>query len=117
MVTIDDVRAVASTLPRSYEVVRPRGASSSASATINYQAFSRDEKLMGLAFLKEERERADRDRAAQVHAPLRESGPPVSLGGREAAAALDAAELRDLVIDAWAMVVPKKAPALHVVHE
>ncbi len=55
MVMIDDVRAVASTLPRSYEaLVRDRV--KFRVGRIVYLAFSRDESQMGFAFPKEERE-------------------------------------------------------------
>ena len=54
-VTIDDVRALASTLERSYEaVVRDRV--KFRVGRIVYLAFSRDDSLMGFAFPKEERE-------------------------------------------------------------
>ena len=54
-VTIDDVRALASTLERSYEaVVRDRV--KFRVGRIVYLAFSRDDTLMGFAFPKEERE-------------------------------------------------------------
>ena len=53
-VTIDDVRALALTLERSYEaVVRDRV--KFRVGRIVYLAFSRDESLMGFAFPKEER--------------------------------------------------------------
>ena len=55
MVTIDDVRAVALTLPRSYEAF-VRGRVKFRVGRIVYLAFSRDEALLGFAFPKEERE-------------------------------------------------------------
>lgn len=55
MVTIEQVRALAETLPRSYEaLVRDRV--KFRVGQIVYLAFSRDETLMGFAFPKEERE-------------------------------------------------------------
>ena len=54
MVTIDDVRELALTLPRSYEAfVRDRV--KFRVGRIVYLAFSRDETMMGFAFPKEER--------------------------------------------------------------
>ena len=56
MVTIDDVRALATTLPRSYEVL-VRDRVKFRVGRIVYLAFSRDETLMGFAFPREEWER------------------------------------------------------------
>ena len=55
MATIDDVRAIATGLPRSYEAFI-RGRVKFKVGRIVYIAFSRDETLMGFAFPKEERE-------------------------------------------------------------
>ena len=55
MVTVDDVRAVASPLPRSYEVL-VRDRVKFRVGRIVYLAFSADETIMGFAFPKEERE-------------------------------------------------------------
>src|SRR2546428_13961456 len=55
MVTIDDVRAVAEKLPRSYEVL-VGGRVKLRVGRIVYLSFSRDHAVMGLAFPKEERE-------------------------------------------------------------
>ena len=114
MVTIDDVRAVASTLPRSYEVF-VQGRVKFRVGQIVYLAFSRDETLLGFAFPKEERN------------ALIETEPHKFMLPRESdlrfhwvvarLAELGADELRDLVIDAWAMVVPKKVSAPYVVHD
>ena len=57
MVTIEDVRAIATHLPRSYEVF-VRGRVKFRVGQIVYLSFSRDETLMGFAFPKEEREAA-----------------------------------------------------------
>src|SRR5438477_494063 len=55
MATIHDVRALASTLPRSYEA-RVGGRVKFRVGRIVYLAFSRDESVMGFAFPKEERD-------------------------------------------------------------
>ena len=110
MVTIDDVRAVAQGLPRSYEVV-VRGRVKFRVGQIVWLAFSTDETVMGFAFPKEQRDwlvggapdkfmlpdRGDM-RFHWVHARL---------------SALDEDEMRDLVLDAWRMVVPKRVAAAH----
>ena len=64
---------------------------------IVYLAFSRDETLMGFGFPKEWRE-AHRVGARRLHLPGRPTS--VQLGGRPLAA-IDEAEMRDLVLDAW----------------
>jgi hypothetical protein len=104
-VTIDDVRALASTLERSYEaVVRDRV--KFRVGRIVYLAFSRDDSLMGFAFPKEERAALV---AAEPHkfmlpktGDMRYNWVVVRL------AEIDRDEMVELVVDAWRMVVPKK---------
>ena len=104
MVTVDDVREIAAELPRSYEVV-VRGRVKFRVGRIVYLAFSRDQTLMGFAFPKEEREwlvGTEPDKFLMPHeSDLRYQWVVVRL------AAIDLDELRELVIDAWSMVVPK----------
>ena len=108
MVTIDDVRAIAADLPRSYEVV-VRGRVKFRVGRIVYLAFSRDETLMGFAFPREEREaflQAFPNRFQRPEpADLRYNWLVVRL--RE----IDREELRELVFDAWRMAVPKRLAA------
>ena len=108
MTTIDDVRAVASTLPRSYEVF-VRGCVKFRVGRIVYLALSSDETLLGFAFPKEWREALIETEPHKFLLPqpsdLRFNWAVVRL------AALDEAELRDLVVDAWSMVVPKSVSA------
>lgn len=109
MVTIDDARAVASVLPRSYEVF-VHGRVKFRVGRIVYLAFARDETLMGFAFPKEERE------------ALLETAPEKFLRPKQADLryhwlvarldAIDEQELRELVLDAWRLVVPKKLAAM-----
>ena len=104
MVTADDVRELARTLPRAYEVV-VRGRLKFRVGTIVWLEFSRDDAEMGFAFPKEWRQ------------ALVDSDPGKFLMPREAElkwnwavvrlAAIDAEEMRELVVDAWSMVVPK----------
>ncbi len=108
MVTIDDVRAVASTLPRSYEaLVRDRV--KFRVGRIVYLAFSRDESEMGFAFPKEEREALVASEPEKFMMPsqadMRYHWVVVRL------AAIDVVEMREIVIDAWRMVVPKRVAA------
>ncbi|SHN87735.1 hypothetical protein SAMN05660350_04223 [Geodermatophilus obscurus] len=105
MAAIADVRPLGAELERSYQVY-VRGRLKFRVKRIVYVAFSLDESVMGFAFPKEEREllvlsephkfqlpTASDMRFNWVHAEL---------------AALDPTEARELVVDAWRMVVPKK---------
>jgi len=108
VVTIDDVRALAAALPRSYEaLVRDRV--KFRVGQIVYLAFSRDETLMGFAFPKEEREALVASDPHKFHMPetsdLRYNWVVVTLD------AIDDDEMRELVQDAWRMVVPKRLAA------
>ncbi len=108
MVTIDDVRELTSSLPRSYEaLVRDRV--KFRVGRIVYLAFSRDETLMGFAFPKEEREALIGSEPDKFLMPKlsdqRYNWVIVRL------AALDRVELREIVLDAWRMVVPKRVAA------
>ncbi len=111
MVTIDDVRALALTLPRSYEaLVRDRV--KFCVGQIVYLAFSRDETLMGLAFPREEREALVASEPGKFLMPepsdLRYNWVVVRL------TVIDETEMRELVTDAWRMVVPKRVAAEHL---
>jgi hypothetical protein len=108
MVTVDDVRALAKTLPRTTEaLVRDRVKFRIGS--IVYLAFSRDETVMGFAFPKEEREALVASEPDKFMMPstsdLRYHWVHVRL------AALDMIEMRELVLDAWRMVAPKRVVA------
>ena len=104
MVTIDDVRALASQLPRSYEAF-VRGRVKFRVGRIVYLAFSRDEQVLGFAFPREEREALLQTWPGKFLPPepadVRYQWVQVRLD------AIDRAELRELVFDAWRMVVPK----------
>jgi hypothetical protein len=108
MVTIEDVRSLAGSLPRSYEVL-VRDRVKFRVGQIVYLAFSRDETEMGFAFPKEEREALVAAEPEKFMMPgpsdLRYHWVEVRL------AALDIQELREIVIDAWRMVVPKRVAA------
>jgi hypothetical protein len=111
MVTTEDVRTCAMSLPRTeehliYDQVKFR------IGRIVYLALSRDETVLGFAFPKEERAaliasepekfslpRLSDQRYHWVHARMSELQPD---------------ELRELIIDAWRMVVPKKVAAAYL---
>jgi hypothetical protein len=104
-VTVQDVRAVAQHLPRAYEVV-VRDRVKFRVGQIVWLAFSRDETTMGFAFPKEERD------ALVASAPetfLLPSPGDLRYHWVDARMdALDLDEMREIVVDAWRMVVPKR---------
>jgi hypothetical protein len=111
MATIEGVRALASSLPRSYEaLVRDRV--KFRVGRIVYLAFSRDETVMGFAFPKEEREALVAAEPEKFMMPkqsdMRYHWVEVRL------AAIDDAEMREIVLEAWRMVVPKSVAAGHL---
>jgi hypothetical protein len=111
MATIDDVRRVALSLPRTHEaLVRDRV--KFRVGRIVYLAFSRDETVMGFAFPKEEREAlvSSRPSAFQLPSPsdLRYNWVDVRLD------AIEEIEMEEIVIDAWRMVVPERVAVAHL---
>jgi hypothetical protein len=111
MVTIDDVREVALGLPRSYEaLVRDRV--KFRVGRIVYLAFSRDESVMGFAFPKEERDALVAAEPDKFMMPgpsdLRYQWVEVRLS------AIDKEEMREIVLDAWRMVVPNSVAVAHL---
>ncbi len=109
--TIEEVRAVAATLPRSYEVL-VRDRVKFRVGRLVYLAFSRDETLMGFAFPKEEREGLIASEPEKFMMPKpsdqRYNWVVVRL------ATIDEEEMREIVLDAWRMVVPKRVAAEHM---
>lgn len=108
MVTIEDVRSLAKELPPSIEVL-VRDRVKFRVGRIVYVAFSHDETVMGFAFPKEEREALVRSEPDKFMIPgaadLRYNWVLVRL------AAIGATEMREVVLDAWRMVVPKRVAA------
>ena len=108
MVTVDDVRQIVAPLPRSYEVV-VRDQIKFRIGQIVYLAFSRDETVMGFAFPKEERAGLIASEPDKFMLPrqsdMRYNWVHVRLD------AIDAAELREIVVEAWRMCVPKSVAA------
>ena len=112
--TVDDVRRLALSLPRTTEhLIRDRV--KFRVGRLVYVAFSRDETLMGFGFPKEER------------AALVESDPDKFLMPKPSdlryqwvvarLAALDLEEMTELVTGAWRMVVPKSVARDHLGEE
>jgi hypothetical protein len=111
MITAADVRAVALSLPRTEEhLIREH--IKFRVGKIVYASISPDELTLGFGFPKEQRDaliasepdkfalpRLSDQRFHWVHARM---------------AALSPEEMRELIIDAWRMVVPKKVVAAHL---
>jgi hypothetical protein len=111
MATIEGVRELALSLPRSYEaLVRDRV--KFRVGRIVWLAFSRDESLMGFAFPKDEREALVGSEPDKFLMPKpsdqRYNWVVVRLD------AIDDAEMREIVRDAWRLVVPKSVAAAHL---
>jgi hypothetical protein len=111
MTTAEAVCELAGSLPRAYEVfVRDRRKYRVGS--IVFLAFSHDETEMGFAFPKEEREALVDSEPHKFHLPrasdMRYHWVEVHLD------AIDDDEMRELVLDAWRMVVPKRVAREHL---
>ena len=104
MVAMDEVRAFAATLPRSYEAI-VRGRVKFRIGQIVWLAFSKDASTMGFAFPKEWRSALVEAEPEKFSLPsehdMRYHWAHVDL------AAIDEDEMRDLVEEAWAFCVPK----------
>jgi hypothetical protein len=108
MVTADEVRRVALSLPRTDEAL-VRDHVKFRVGRIVYVSISPDETSMGFAFPKEER-------AALIAAEPEKFYPPIKSDERYNwvqvwLAAIDGVEMRELVEDAWRMVVPRRVAA------
>ncbi len=104
MADVDDARAIAANLPRSYEVT-VGGRIKFRVGRLVYVSFSRDEETMGFAFPKDQRDGLVEGEPTKFLMPaksdLRYHWVQVRM------AALDRDELHELIVDAWRMVVPK----------
>jgi hypothetical protein len=111
MVTVDQVRRFAMTLPRTTEAL-VGGRVKFRVGRIVYVSFSRDERVMGFGFPKEERDWLVGGDPAKFLLPgrsdLRYHWVLVRLE------AIDEKEMRELVLDAWRMCVPKRVAAEYV---
>ncbi len=108
MVTGEEVRRFAATLPRT-EVAVVRDRLKFRVRGIVYASLSADETQMGFGFPKEERD-------ALVASEPDKFMPPNPSDERYnwvqvRLAALDEDEMRELILDAWRMVVPKRVAA------
>jgi hypothetical protein len=109
-VTIDDARAIAATLPRSYEAL-VRGEVRFRVGRLVCAAFYHDDTIMGFGFPRDEREALVASEPHKFLMPrpsdMRYQWACVRLD------ALDVEDLRELLVDAWRMCVPKKVAAAY----
>jgi len=105
VVNAEDVRAIALSLPRAYEAL-VRDQVKFRVGRIVFAALSADETMLGFGFPREER-------AALIASEPEKFSWPVPADMRYQwvrvwLAAIDQDELRELVVNAWRMTVPKK---------
>jgi hypothetical protein len=111
MITADQIRAIALGLPRTYEALIGDRIKFKVGRIV-YLSLSPDETSMGFAYPKEER-------AALVAAAPEKFQMPVRSDerynwARVLLAAIDEVELRELIVDAWCMAVPKSVAAQYL---
>jgi hypothetical protein len=105
VITVDDVRGFVADFPRSYEVV-VHGRIKFRVGQIVWLAFSRDESVMGFAFPKEERDMLVETEPDKFMLPGQSDMRFNWVHARMDA--LEQEEMREYVLDAWRMVVPRK---------
>jgi hypothetical protein len=111
MVTVEDVRRIAAALPRTEEALVGDRVKFRVGRLV-YLSLSRDETVMGFAFPKEERVALVAAEPDKFLMPSRSDERYNWVQVR--LAAIDQAELSELVLDAWRMCVPKTVAANHV---
>ncbi len=108
VVTIEDVRRLALTLPRTEEKLIGDRVKFRVGRLV-YASISADETLMGFGFPKEERVALVTAEPDKFLMPVRSDERYNWVRGRLAAVDID--EMTELVVDAWRMVVPKRVAA------
>jgi hypothetical protein len=108
MVTAEDVRRLAGSLPRSEERL-VRDHIKFRVGRLVFLSISPDETSMGFAFPKEERAALVASEPDKFHMPARSDERYHWV--RVWLDAIDEAEMRELVVDAWRMVAPKRVAA------
>ena len=111
MATVEEVRRLALGLPRTHEALVADRVKFRVGRIV-YLALSRDETMLGFAFPKEEREALV---DAEPHKFVLPRRSDLRYNWVEARLdAIDDVELRELVLDAWRMVVPKRLAVEHL---
>jgi hypothetical protein len=111
MATLDDVRGIALSLPRTSEHLI-RDHTKFRVGRLVYASVSPDEERMGFGYPKEERAALVASEPDKFMMPLRSDERYNWVRAR--LPVLDPAELRELLTDAWTMVVPKKVVASYL---
>ena len=111
MASLADVRQIAMSLPRTSEHLI-RDHVKFRVGRIVYASVSPDEERLGFGFPKEERAALVASRSETFMMPLPSDERYQWVRAR--LAMLDADELRELLIDAWRMCVPKKVAASYL---
>ena len=111
MAGLEDVRSIAMGLPRTSEHLI-RDHVKFRVGRIVYASVSPDEERLGFGFPREERAALVASRPDTFMMPLPSDERYQWVRAR--LPALDAAELRELLIDAWRMCVPKKVAAAYL---
>jgi hypothetical protein len=109
--TFEDVRAIALSLPRTEERLVGDRLKYRVGRLV-YLSVSADETTIGFGYPREERAALIAAEPAKFQPPLRQDERYNWV--RATLAELDEAELRELVVDAWRMVVPKRVAAAHL---
>ena len=108
MITVEQIRAIALQLPRSYETLVADRIKFKVGRIV-YLSLSPDETVMGFAYPKEQRAALIAGEPEKFHMPVRSDERYNWV--RVWLAELDEVELRELIVDAWCMVVPKSVAA------
>jgi len=111
MVALDDVRRIAMSLPRTTEHLI-RDNTKFRVGRLVYASVSADEERMGFGFPKDERAALVASEPGKFMMPLRSDERYQWVRAR--LGVLDVDELRELLVDAWCMVVPKKVAAAYL---
>ena len=111
MATIEDVRRIAMSLPRTTEHL-VGGNTKFRVGRLVFASVSADEERIGFGFPKEERAALVASEPAKFMMPLRADERYHWVRAR--LPVIDATELRELLIDAWCMVVPKTIAARYL---
>lgn len=111
MANADDVRRLALALPRAYEALVGDRVKFRVGRIV-FLSISPDEELLGFGFPKEERAALIASEPDKFLMPLRSDER--YNWARARLARIDETELRELVVDAWCMVVPKRVAAAYL---
>jgi len=104
MITVDEIRAIALGLPRTYEALVADRIKFKVGRIV-YLSLSPDETVLGFAYPKEQRAALIAAEPEKFHMPVRSDERYNWV--RVWLAKIDQVELRELITDAWCMAVPK----------